>query len=131
MSSLAAIEQRVGELIQEVQHLNRRLLASEYRKEMRRLLPEVHALMGVQMWTAAELYAAAAHATNAATLLLHLEEWSSETGGLRSFGHMLDQCAGTVHGGLRLLHCGRDHNVNLYRVQVVSGSLKPPADLVE
>jgi hypothetical protein len=107
-------------LREDVQHLERRLLDGDDRRELARLLPLVHRLMGGSVWTAANLYEVAALQTSAQPLLLLLDEWNTERGGLRQFGHFLARVRGASCAGLRLVETGGGDRLGvLYTVKRV------------
>jgi hypothetical protein len=115
-------------LREDVQHLARRVLANDDRDELKRMLPAIEAQLGSQVWTAADLFAAAL-APDAQALQQRVAHYASETGGLRSLGHMLDRCTGAVSSGRRLVRVGVGRDGVTYMVERVSGPSKPAPSL--
>jgi hypothetical protein len=123
-SAEALLLEEVRALREDLQHLARRILAADDRAELARMLPAVETQLGGQVWTAAELFAAAL-APDAQALQQSVAYYASETGGLRSLGHMLDRCTGAVSNGLRLVRVGGGRDGVAYMVTRVSGGPKP------
>lgn len=98
----------LAELREDVQLLTRALLASNDRRDLARLLPAVHALLGSQIWSASSLAGAAALSPNDGPLSMLIAENTTERGGLRGFGRLLARLEGTPLDGLRLVRCGDD-----------------------
>jgi len=97
-------------LEEDVRHMMRRLLAGDDRRVLGKLLPLVHQLLGESAWTAADLSAAAMVGRGhvADELVELIGEYTSERGGLRQFGNLLERCEGCVSGGIRLVRIGAD-----------------------
>jgi hypothetical protein len=123
-SAEALLLEEVRALREDLQHLARRILAADDRAELARMLPAVEAQLGGQVWTAAELFAAAL-APDALALQQSVAQYATESGGLRSLGHLLDRCAGAVCSGLRLVRVGVGREGVTYMVARVSGGPKP------
>lgn len=124
---LRAVRAAVGDLRDEQQFLARRLLAADDRRGLVRLLPLIDGLMGDKAWTSAGLYAAALNADDAGDLWAVLDEWNTDSGGLRTFGHFLRRSRNCVHAGLRLLRVNEsDGDDGIYMVKRVSVASKPP-----
>jgi hypothetical protein len=108
LRELQAMRVELAMLIEEQQHLSRRLLASEDRRALGELLPAIAALVGDRAWTVAELYRTALAADDGfAALLELLAQWSTEDGGRRALGRLLARCDGVTTAGHRLVRVGR------------------------
>jgi hypothetical protein len=108
VSDLADLRAEVAELREDMQFLLRRLLATDDRRDLVRLLPAAHALLGNQVWSASSLADAAAVSPDGGPLSLLIAENVTERGGLRGFGRLLARLEGAPLGGLRLVRCGTD-----------------------
>ncbi|WP_298829370.1 hypothetical protein [uncultured Piscinibacter sp.] len=107
----------------DVRHMMRRLLAVDDRRVLAKLLPLVHQLLGEAAWTAADLSAAAMVGRGhvADDLVALVGEYTSERGGLRQFGNLLERCEGCVIGGIRLVRIGTDGRAGaVYQLKVLA-----------
>lgn len=115
----------MADLVEEQQRLQLRLLRDEDRKDIGRLLPLVHKLVGERAWTATEIFSAALNDPQASELQGLLASWASPSAGLRSFGWFLDRTSGCTVCGLRLNAVGaRERDGKVYQVKRVSGASK-------
>ena len=122
--TLHTILSELAALRDDVQHLSRRILAADDRRELALLLPAAWGVMGNTTWTANDLARRAVLATglHGAALLEVLDQNNSTSGGLRAFGRLLARIEGVACAGLRLERQGVDGNrAALYVVRSVSG----------
>lgn len=131
LAELRGLRAAVEDLREEQRYLVRRLLAADDRRRMALLLPLVYALLGENVWTSAELWAAALADDDSAKLTELLASWRTDSGGLRQFGGMLERCEGATFNGLRLVPVrSRDRDGALWRLERVSVALKPASAVV-
>lgn len=110
-------------LEEDMRHMMRRLLAADDRRVFSRLAPLVLQLLGESAWTAPDLSAAAMVGRGhvADDLVALIGEYTSERGGLRQFGNLLERCEGCVSGGIRLVRIGTDGRDGVvYRLKVLA-----------
>ena len=124
-ADVRSLQAKVDALTDDVQLALRRLLASEDLRELRKLLPQIHALEGEQSWSASSLVGDAVEGIGAEALRDALSEWADPIGGLRSLGRFFERCEGTSVGGLRLARVGRPSTGALYVVRQVLEAWKP------
>lgn len=128
-ADLAAVLAELQALREDMQHALRRMLAIQDRRDLAVFLPAAYTVLGHRTWTAAECVKAAMASTDPAGRALMADvfaDYTSEPGGLRSFGKFLSRCDGAVCGGLRLVRVGDDDAGGLYAIGV-SRTSKPCA----
>ena len=121
VTELRALRAEIEGLRDDLQHALRRLLSVEDRRDLKLLLPLIHDLMGGNAWSAVSLKEAADQA-DAAELSAALDEWVSDSGGLRALGGFLARCSDIGCDGRRLVEAGNDRDGALYFVRVSAAS---------
>jgi hypothetical protein len=133
MSDMLVLEVRrlaalVAELLDEQQHVHRRLLEREDRRTGAALVPLLAEAFGTGDFTAAAVAAHALNARDAAGQALRelVGEYATERGGVRAFGRLLVRLEGVTFDGHRLVSMGQVRGVARWRVRV-SEAVKPAA----
>jgi hypothetical protein len=120
------LREEVAAMREAFEYVLLRTLRQQDREDLAALLPLVAEVMGASSWTVADVYVRALATPSADELQQLLAEWSTEVGGRRSLGRLLERGVGSVFGGLRLVEIGAQGRDGLvYTLKRVSAGQKP------